>query len=505
MRFHILRLALALGLGVSIPINLAWSQEVEPSQKGEEVESAKDEPAETKDDPKAKEEAKDESDAKPEAKEEEAPAEPAIELAAEAGELLFIEAERLIVRPGKEIANGKLIVRNGLIQKVGADLVAPEGARTIQGKVVCAGFIDPWSTLAVDGSSLYESRADATLGAMDALDLFGPKNAFERAMAAGVLTFETHIGARASISGTGVVLRSQPSTETDKVLVSDRSAMWSAVGTGSGVIQRIEEVDGLVSKLLSGEAYLKSMRKYEADLAEWQEEISELQKKLDKDFKKAKKDRDKKVKKAEEDGKDHKDKKHKEPKPPRKPKLYPDKDTLGRVIAGEIPLIVSANRPAVLRNLLDATEGMSSLRLVIAGGKHAMHVAPRLAARDIPVIVWPAQALSDSNSAESTGLDLAGELSRAGVEIVIGSGLAGETAALPIYASLAVGHGLDADQALAAITTRVARIFDLHDELGSLRRGRRAEVLIMDGDPLSMGTRIQYVVSAGQVVVEPKE
>ncbi|MDF1836782.1 MAG: amidohydrolase family protein, partial [Planctomycetota bacterium] len=222
-------------------------------------------------------------------------------------------------------------------------------------------------------------------------------------------------------------------------------------------------------------------------------------------FKKAKKDRDKKVKEAEEDGKKHKDKKHKEPKAPRKPKANPAKEALGKVMAGEIPLVVRANRAAVLRNLLEATEGLGSLRIVIAGGQHAMHVAPKLAARKIPVIVWPATALADSNSQARTGLDLAGELARAGVPVLIGSGDAGDTAALPLYASLAVGHGLDADQALAAITTRVAQVFDLQDELGSLRRGRRAELLIMDGEPLSMGTSIQYVVSGGEVVVEPKE
>jgi imidazolonepropionase-like amidohydrolase len=64
---------------------------------------------------------------------------------------------------------------------------------------------------------------------------------------------------------------------------------------------------------------------------------------------------------------------------------------------------------------------------------------------------------------------------------------------------------LDADEALAAITTGVAKAFDLQDELGSVRRGRRAELLIMNGDPLSAGTQIQFVVSGGEVVVEPKE
>ncbi|MFT5197794.1 MAG: imidazolonepropionase-like amidohydrolase [Planctomycetota bacterium] len=516
MRFLNLRLALALGLGVSIPINLAWSQEAEPSQKGEGVEAPQEQEGDAKE---GAEESKDaEADSKEsadkakadkgtEAKDEDkdeakAKEEPALELPEESGSLIFIEAERLITRPGKEIANGKVIVRNGRIQQVGADLVAPEGARTIKGKVVCAGFIDPWSTLGVDGGSLFESRADATLQTMDALELFGPKHSYERAMAAGVLAFETHIGSPASIGGTGVILRTQPSTQPDDILISDRSAMWSALGVNSDVIGRIEEVDGLVGKLLAGEAHLKSMSKYEKELTEWEEEIAELQKKLDKDFKKAKKDRDKKVK---EDGKKHKDKKHKEPKAPRKPKPNPDKEAMGRVMAGEIPLVVRANRAAVLRNLLEATEGLGSLRLVIAGGENAMHVAPKLAARKIPVIVWPANALADSSSEQRTGLDLAGELSRAGVLVLIGSGASGETSALPLYASLAVGHGLDADHALAAITTRVAETFDLQDELGSVRRGRRAELLIMDGEPLSMGTTIQYVVSGGEVVLEPKE
>ncbi|MCA9000593.1 MAG: amidohydrolase family protein [Planctomycetes bacterium] len=513
MRFLNMRLALALGLSVSIPVHIAWSQEADPTQKGEEVATpaeGSDQETETpeqgeKGDDAEKPEAKEEEKAKDEAKEEEEKPAPSLTLPEEVGALLFIEAERLIVRPGKELAGGKVIVRNGRIQSVGEDLVAPEGARTLKGKVVCAGFIDPWSTLAIDTGSLYENRADAASQTLDALELFGPKHAHERALAAGVLAFETHVGARASIGGTGVILRTQPSTQAEDILISDRSAMWSAVGLQSDVISRIEEVDGLINKLLAGEAYLKSWRDYEKEVAEWEKEIAELQEKLEKDFKKAQKDREKKVEKAKEEGKKFKDKRHKEPKPPRKPKVDADKAALGRVMTGEVPLIVRAEHAAVLRNLLDATEELRSLRLVIAGGKNAMHVAPRLAERNIPVIVWPAEALGESNSAEGTGLDLAGDLARSGVTVLIGSGLAGDTSALPLYASLAVGHGLDSDQALAAITTEVAEAFDLQDELGSVRRGRRAELLILNGDPLSMGTQVQYVVSGGEVVVEPKE
>ncbi|MDF1836577.1 MAG: hypothetical protein P1V35_01795, partial [Planctomycetota bacterium] len=235
---------------------------IEAPQEEEAKQESKDSDAE-----KPKEEGKDKE------KEKEEPKEPALVLPAETGSLLFIEADRLIVRPGKEISNGKVIVRNGRIQRVGADLVAPEGARLLKGKVVCAGFIDPWSTLAVDWASRNESRADATLQTMDALELYGPERPLEQAMAAGVLAFETHVGSRASIGGTGVILRTQPSTEAEDILISDRSAMWSALEVSSDVIGRIEEVDGLVGKLLAGEAYLKTQAKYEADLAEWEEEI----------------------------------------------------------------------------------------------------------------------------------------------------------------------------------------------------------------------------------------
>ncbi|MBL4771559.1 MAG: hypothetical protein JKY61_10555, partial [Planctomycetes bacterium] len=187
MRFLNLRLALALGLGVSIPINLAWSQDADPSQKGEGVEAPKEDEAKQDAEGSKDSDAKEDSDTKKDSDaeegkevEEQEPAGPILTLPEEVGALLFIEAERLIVRPGKEIANGKVIVRNGRIQQVGPDLVAPEGARILKGKVVCAGFIDPWSTLAVDSASRFEARADATLQTMDALELFGPKQSFER-------------------------------------------------------------------------------------------------------------------------------------------------------------------------------------------------------------------------------------------------------------------------------------------------------------------------------------
>ena len=53
---------------------------------------------------------------------------------------------RVVVRPGVELANATVVLRDGRIAAVGADLRAPEGARVwdLTNAVVYAGFIDPY-------------------------------------------------------------------------------------------------------------------------------------------------------------------------------------------------------------------------------------------------------------------------------------------------------------------------------------------------------------------------
>ena len=468
-----------------------------PSRTNEEKESDEKD-SKKKDDKKDKKKGKkDKDDDKPEP----------LQLAKPEGPVLFLKGERVIVRPGKVLENAQVIVRDGRILDVGTDLTAPEGARVVEGSVICAGFVDAFSTLGLDRRSLTDSGSAPSARTVDALNFFGPDHARQEAVAAGVLVVESHIAMNAVFGGTGSLMRTAWAHEADKRFLAEHSAMWSRLERTGDVISRVEEVDGLIAKLEAGGDYLKSWRTYETKQAEWLEEIAELEEKLEKDFKKAKKDRDKAIEKAKEKGKEHKEKRHKEPKPPKKPRYDADKEILGHVFEGKMPLVITAKRAAVLRNLLEVTAKYPKLRLVIAGGDQAMHVAPQLAARKIPVLVLPADPLSNSSVPSDTrgSLELAGDLARAGVPVLIGSGFSGSSAALPLYASLAAGYGLPADHALAAITTRPAAALGMQSELGQVRRGRRAELLILDGDPLSVGTQVQFAISGGEVILEPKQ
>ena len=108
---------------------------------------------------------------------------------------------------------------------------------------------------------------------------------------------------------------------------------------------------------------------------------------------------------------------------------------------------------------------------------------------------------------ERHDLALAGRLQAAGVTVLLGSGARNPFGAreLPLLAELAIGNGLDRQAAFSALTIGAARAFDLDGRIGSVELGKDADLLVLDGEPLAGQTRIQYVLSGGDVVITPEE
>ena len=431
---------------------------------------------------------------------------------------VFVRAERLILSPGEERASTSVLITDGRIVAIGADLEAPEGATLVEGPVVCAGFIDPWSALGMDETSRIDRSASAATRAADGWDPYADEHLREEALRAGVTAVHLQSGATASLGGLGALVRLD-STLGEAALVLDDACLSATVGLSAdggfwgGVrpidpFERMQQIDRIGQELASGESYAESWAKYEAEIAEWEKAIAEKEEELEKDFKKAKKDREKDIEKAEEKGKEFKEKRYKEDRKPRKPKLDADDAVLARVANGEIPLVVEAHRASEIRGLLDVLEPFRRVRLVVAGGTEALHQAERLAERGATVIVWPALRGSGPNDEfEGHDLSLAGALDEAGVRVLIGSGGrdAAATRDLPLLAATCVGHGLDRDAAFAALTIDAARALDVADRLGSVELGKDGELLVLDGDPLASSTRVQYVISAGRVAVTPED
>jgi imidazolonepropionase-like amidohydrolase len=415
---------------------------------------------------------------------------------------LIVRGEKIVVRPGEELENASVLVQDGRIVAVGANLEAPEGAREIRGKVVCPGFVDAWSSFGLDSTAWSDDRVSPASRATDAADGYVDRRIEEEVLLAGVTSYRIQATVAARALGIGALLRVDPGRSlADSIVVGDCCIAFTCGTTRGGrmldVFDRVADVDRIVGMIADGLTYLQDSNEHRHDLEEWKKKIAEKEKELEDGFKKAKKDREKEEAEAKEKKKEFKEKAYKEDKRPSPPRYDEDKEAMARVASGELPLIVEAHRAAELRNLLEGTKRFERLRLVIAGGTEALAVADELKEREIPVIVWPAPlGTSRSSELERADLALAGRLEAAGVEVLLGSGAA-SSRDLPLFAALAVGHGLSKESAFAALTVRAARALDASDRIGSIEVGKDADLIVLDGEPFATTTRVRAVVCAG--------
>ena len=56
---------------------------------------------------------------------------------------------------------------------------------------------------------------------------------------------------------------------------------------------------------------------------------------------------------------------------------------------------------------------------------------------------------------------------------------------------------MDKDAALRAITLTPAEIFGVEDKIGSIEKGKMANLMVTDGDPFETKTQVQYVFIDG--------
>ncbi len=102
----------------------------------------------------------------------------------------------------------------------------------------------------------------------------------------------------------------------------------------------------------------------------------------------------------------------------------------------------------------------------------------------------------------------AGELLEAGVQFAFASGAGGGfgpsgphgSRTLPYEANATVSYGVPEEQALRAITINAAEMLGVGDRLGSIEVGKIANLIVTNGSPLEIRTRIEHVVIGGREV-----
>lgn len=168
---------------------------------------------------------------------------------------------------------------------------------------------------------------------------------------------------------------------------------------------------------------------------------------------------------------------------------------------GQGLFLVHIESAADIRRLIRFKRANPSLRFAIHGGAEAWQVADELARAGIPVIVDPLANLPDRFERLSARLDNAALLDRAGVTVAIapapGAVDAHQARLVLQLAGNAVANGMDWDAAFAAVSRAPAEIFGVGGQIGRLERNYVGDLVIWDGDPLQVTSAPDMVFIAG--------
>jgi imidazolonepropionase-like amidohydrolase len=183
------------------------------------------------------------------------------------------------------------------------------------------------------------------------------------------------------------------------------------------------------------------------------------------------------------------------------PEKLPERDLrmeiLVRVLKGEIPLRAHAHRADDIMTAVRIA-GEFGVKLVIEHCTEGFKIADELARKNIPAIVGPTLTNRAKVELQHRTHENAGILSRAGVKVAIMT----DHPVIPVNylslsSALAVKAGMDETEALKAITINAAQIIGLADRIGSIETGKDADLIILDGHPLEIKTRVEQVIIDG--------
>jgi imidazolonepropionase-like amidohydrolase len=173
-------------------------------------------------------------------------------------------------------------------------------------------------------------------------------------------------------------------------------------------------------------------------------------------------------------------------------------EALAPVIRGQLPVLVFADRARDIRNAVEFCD-KQKLKMILAGGAEAYKVKDLLRSKGIPVILRPTLSLPiEEDDPYDRLLSQPAELAAAGVKFAFGSFDNSFARRLGQQAANAVAYGLPYDEALKAVTVYPAEIFGVADQVGTLETGKVANIIVTNGDPLELTTEVKFLFIKGQ-------
>ncbi|MGQ9917937.1 MAG: amidohydrolase family protein [Bryobacteraceae bacterium] len=167
------------------------------------------------------------------------------------------------------------------------------------------------------------------------------------------------------------------------------------------------------------------------------------------------------------------------------------------VLEGKEPLMITAAQEREIREALDFAV-RERLRIVLAGVRRPGKTLEEIAKRNIPVILGTTFVTPlEEDDPYDDPFTLPGRLHKAGVKFAFASFGVQFARNLPYQAAQAVPFGLPYDEALRSVTLSPAQIWGIDTEYGSIEKGKYADLIVTDGDPLEIRTQVKMMFIKG--------
>lgn len=398
---------------------------------------------------------------------------------------------RIVIVSGATIERGTVVIRDGLINAVGADVNAPPDARVIDGSglTIYPGLIDSYTNLALPeaapspspgggGAGFFAPQPRPSPGGPNSSQPPGlqPELMVEDVLRPGGAEIEgsRNIGITTALSSprTGIwmgqsALINLAGETPQQMIVRSPVAMHVGFaplrGTYPGSLMGV--FASLRQMMLDAQRYRDALQTYERS-----------------------------------------------PRGMRRPEVDRSLAALVPVVNGQMPVVMLANTEREITRALDLGSEFK-LKLIIAGGREADRVAERLVKQNVPVLLSlnlprrttaaipeaepePLRVLRERVEAQQT----AGKLAKAGVRFAFESGSLANISDLMVNVGHVIENGLSTTDALRAFTIWPATILGVENQLGSIETGKIANLTITRGDLFDRNSRVVHVFIDGKPI-----
>lgn len=379
---------------------------------------------------------------------------------------MAVKGEKVYTMEGKVLENGVVLIKDGKIEKTGTNLTIPSDYEVYSAKVVTPGFIDAHSVVGLAG--IFNQKHDQDqledsfpiqpeLRAIDAYNAREALVVFLREM--GITTVHTGHGPGALMSGQTMIVKTVGETAEEATIKEEAmiamtigasvASKFKSPGTRSKGVAMIRET------LVSAQTYQEKMKNKDVS---------------------------------------------------KRPERNLKNEAVAKLLSGELTALITAQTSRDIITALRLAEEFK-FKMILDGGAEVYLVLDEIKKAGIPVIIHPTMMRTYGDT-QHASFETAGKVATFGIPMAFQSGFEGyvpKTRVITFEAAIAVANGLDHEKALQALTIDAAKILGIDKQVGSLKAGKDADVVLYDGDPLEYTSHVEKVIVNGKVVSEKKK